>query len=385
MRPRAVGHFQGIEVRIHPSMVLVLVWAIYHWGYAGRGSLISIAYGLVFVAAVFGLVLLHELGHGLMARQFSLQVRDVTLLPFGGVAHIEQMPSSPRTEALVALAGPLTNVALAVASLPLLALWCLLNGYSSLRALTTLQLEDPSFSGFLYFLFLANLMLAVVNLLPAFPLDGGRVFRAAMSSVIGRDRATKTAVYSGIVFAVVIGSVALASGNVIIPLMSILLVAAALAEGRAVRIEQQLRRLYVGQFAVWDRGGIGPAEPIALALRGGPKDVVVTSHGAVLGMVWKDDLQRALQNGGLSKKAGELMDPNIVTADIGTSVFDVHTLMSKHNQWALPITENGVYRGMFSDERFAHVHQYLRSRTPENRHVSAFTGSLSQTLRAWVR
>ena len=385
MRPRTVGQFQGIDVRIHPSMVLVVVWAVYHWGYASRGGLISIVYGLVFVGAVFGLILLHELGHALMARQFRLRVRDVTLLPFGGVAHIEQMPASPRTETLVALAGPLTNLAVAVVTFPLLLLWFLLKEYSAVSALTTLQLEDPSFSGFIFFLFLANLTLAVINLLPAFPMDGGRVFRAAMSSLVGRDRATKAAVYTGIAFAVAVGSVALSNGDLIIPLVSVLLVAAALAEGRAVRIEQQLRRLYVGQFAVWDRGGIGPSEPLALAVRDGPKDVVVTSHGAVLGMLWKADLQQALQNGGLSKKAVELMDPHIVTADIGTSVFDVHTLMSNHNQWSLPITENGVYRGMFSGERFAHVHRYLRSRTPENRHMSAFAGSLSHTLRAWVR
>jgi Zn-dependent protease len=385
MRPRTVGQFQGIDVRVHPSMVLVLLWAVYHWGYSARGGLTAVTYGLVFVVALFGLVVLHELGHGLMARQFGLRVRDVTLLPFGGVAHIEQMPASPRTEAMVALAGPLTNVAIAVASLPLLVLWFLLKGYTSLNSLTTLRLDDPSFTGFVVFLFLANLMLAIVNLLPAFPMDGGRVFRAAMSSVVGRDLATKAAVYTGIVFSVVIGSVALANGNLIIPVISVFLVAAAFAEGRAVRIEQQMRRLYVGQFAVWDRGGINPSEPLALAVRDGPRDIAVTSHGAVLGMIWKADLQRALQNGGLSKKAGEIMDANIVTADIGTSVFDVHTLMSHHNQWALPITEHGVYRGMFSGERLTHVHQYLRSRTPENRHVSAFTGSLSQTLRAWVR
>jgi CBS domain-containing protein len=295
------------------------------------------------------------------------------------------MPASPRMEAMVALAGPLANIAVAVASLPLLALWFLLKGYTSLSSLTTVRLNDPSFTGFLVFLFLANLMLAIVNLLPAFPMDGGRVFRAALSSVVGRDLATKAAVYTGIVFAVVIGSVALANGDLIIPVISVVLVAAAFAEGRAVRIEQQMRRLYVGQFAVWDRGGINPSEPLALAMRDGPRDIVVTSHGAVLGMIWKADLQRALQNGGLSKKAGEIMDANIVTADIGTSVFDVHTLMSNHNQWALPVTEHGVYRGIFSGERLTHVHQYLRSRTPENRHVSAFTGSLSQTLRAWVR
>ncbi|CAN5778645.1 site-2 protease family protein [soil metagenome] len=385
MRIQSVGHILGVNIRWHPSMVLVVLWAAYQWGYVAGGSVTSIIYGVAFVSCVFGLVLAHELGHALMARQFGLKVRDITLLPFGGIARIERMPASPRVEALVAIAGPLTNTAIAIFMLPLLIVWMVISGFTSISDLGRYALHDPSFGGFVLYIFLANLLLAIVNLIPAFPMDGGRLLRAGLSTLVGRDRATKSAVVAGVVFAVVIGSIALLNGDLIVPLVSVLLVATAISEGRSVRLEQQLRRLQVGQFAVWDSGGLAPTDPVALALRDGPRDTVVTSNGIVLGMLWKSDLQTALQNGTLSKKAGEIMDRNVVSAEAGSSIFDVHTLMSENNQWTMPVTEHGTYRGIFSAERFFHVHQYLRSRTPENRHVASLTGSVSQTLKALVR
>jgi Zn-dependent protease len=384
MRPLTVGRFQAIDVRVHPSIAIVFVWAVYFWGVDG-GGMASIAYGLALVGAVFALVLLHEAGHGLMARQLGLRVRDVTLLPFGGIARIEQMPANPRIEALVALAGPLTNVALAILTLPLFALYILIEGTSIPVVISRYSLETPSFGGFFYFLFLANLLLAIVNLAPAFPLDGGRVFRAVMSPFIGRSNATRAAVALGVALALLLGVVALSRGDYILPIVSALLVIAAIAEGRAVRLERQMQRLSVGQFAVWDRGGISPAEPLALALRDGPRDIAVTADGHVLGILWKSDLQYALEHGGISRRAGELMDTEIITADIAASVFDVHRLMAAHDQWALPITENGQYRGIFTADRFSHVYQYLRSRSIESRHMAAFTGSLAHALRGWVR
>ena len=206
------------------------------------------------------------------------------------------------------------------------------------------RLEDPSFNSFIFFLFLANLMLAIVNTnCPRF-LDGGGSFGLRCLPWSGETEHDQTAVYTGIVLAVIMGAVALANGDLIIP--SFAFSWSPRPSPRAGRFASSSRcdgsRWAI---AIWDRGGIGPSDPLALALRDGPRDVAVTSHGAVLGMLWKADLQRALQSGGLSRKAGELMDPNIMTADIATSVFDVHTLMSSHSEWALPITEHASIAG----------------------------------------
>jgi len=385
MRSFIIGTIQGIDIRIHPTMAVVALWAVYRWGIADGYNVSGMLFGIAFVIGIFALVLIHELGHGLMAHEYGLRVRDVTLLPFGGVARVEQMPSNTRVESMVALAGSLTNLAIAAILLPVFLAWIVLSPLSFGEMLQHYRFDTPSIQGFFLYLYLANLLLAVINLLPVFPMDGGRVLRSALTTRLGRIHATQLAVCVTVCFAVVIGAFSLANGEFLLLIVCLMLVVFALAEGRTVRLEEHLRRMHVGQFAVWDRGGIGPSEPVAIALRDGPRDVVVTAHGAVLGMLWKADLQRALQSGSLHKRAGELMDRRIITADAGTSVFDVQTLMAESNQWSLPITENGAYRGMFDSERFAHVNHLLRTRTPERRHFAAFTGSLSEAFRGLVR
>ncbi|MBX3070103.1 MAG: site-2 protease family protein [Thermomicrobiales bacterium] len=385
MRSFTLGTIQGIEIKTHPTMALVLLWALYRWGFGPGGGLTGAAYGLLFVAAIFGLVLLHELGHGLMARQYGLAVRDVTLLPFGGVARVEQMPASTRVETLVAMAGSLVNLAIAMVTLPIMLVLFVLSDTSFSQLFQRFRFDTPSFGSFVLYLYLANLLLALVNLLPIFPMDGGRVLRSVLTEFVGRANATRIAVFVTALIAAIAGAIALANGEWLMTLVFLMLVLFALAEGRAVRLEEHLRRMEVGHFAVWDRGGIAPNEPLAIALRDGPRDMVVTAHGAVLGMIWKSDLQRALQSGMLHKTASEIMDRSIVTADVESSVYDVHSMMAANNQWSLPITEHGAYRGMFDGERLSHVHTMLRSRTPEHRHLTTITGSLSQALRGFVR
>lgn len=385
MRSFTPGSIQGIDIRIHPTMAVVPLWAIYNWGIASSHGLTGVIFGLAFVCAIFLLVLIHELGHGLMAHEYELTVRDITLLPLGGVARVEQMPSNTRVETMVALAGSLTNLAIAAVTLPVMLLWIVVSDLSLGGMLQAYRFDTPSIQSFILYLYLANLLLGIVNLLPVFPMDGGRVLRSALSELVGRRHATQIAVFVTLLFSVVVGAFALASGEILLLLVCLMLIGFSLAEGRAVRLEEYLRRMQVGQFAVWDRGGIGPSEPLAIALRDGPRDVVVTAHGVVLGMLWKNDLQRALQNGALQKRAGELMDRQIVTADVETSIYDVQALMAANNQWSLPITEHGAYRGMFDSERVSHVHHMLRARSLERRHFTAFSGSVSQAFRGLVR
>ncbi|MEZ4500696.1 MAG: site-2 protease family protein [Thermomicrobiales bacterium] len=212
-----------------------------------------------FVGAIFGLVLLHELGHRLMARQYGLAVRDITLLPFGGVARVEQMPASTRVESLVAVAGSLVNLAIAMLALPFMLIWFVLADVPFSELFQIFPFDTPSFGSFVLYLYLANLLLAIINLLPVFPMDGGRVFRSMLSEVIGRAQATRFAVYITGVFAVIASAFAMAGGEWLIVLVSVMLLVFAIAEGRSVRLEENLRRMAVGHFTVWDRGSISQA------------------------------------------------------------------------------------------------------------------------------
>ena len=132
--PRAfkVGHLYGVDINVHPAFGLVLVWAVWQWGISSSRGVGAFALGMLLVTLVFASVLLHELGHCAMARQFGIRVLDVTLWPFGGVARIEQMPAEPRSEFLIAVAGPATNLAIAVALLPPLLLTGVLAGWDAL-------------------------------------------------------------------------------------------------------------------------------------------------------------------------------------------------------------------------------------------------------------
>ena len=179
-----IGTIKGIGIYLHWSFALLVLWLLLSDALAGASAAAAFV-NLFFIAAVFGCVVLHELGHALTARRFGIQTRDITLLPIGGVANLERMPERPAHELLVTLAGPAVNIAIAAALFLLYALagsgWVVLN------------------------LLYVNVAMAVFNLLPAFPMDGGRVLRSILSMRMGHLRATETAVRVGRFTAVAMG------------------------------------------------------------------------------------------------------------------------------------------------------------------------------------
>jgi len=385
MKSLTIGRIHGIEIKLHPSFLLIAVWVAWLWGVRQDAGIAGTVYGLVLVLAVFFLVLLHELGHSMMAHEYGLRVRDITLVPFGGIARIEQMPARPRAEAMISLAGPLVNLAIAFLLLPLLLMVGLAGGDDSVQDFARFGLADISVTGFLFYLLLANIALAVFNLLPAFPMDGGRILRAGVTPFVGRQGATTVAVAIGVTLGVLIGILGLLTGEYLIVLVMLFVIVAALAEGRAVRLEESMRRLRVGQFAVWDRGGVSPTDPIAMALRQGAHDLAVTDNGFLVGMVWRQQLVDAMSHGGLQRKISEIMDTRFVSISSDTSIFDTQQIMSDSGQWTIPVADGGAYRGLFTADRLVHVQRHLASKTPERRHFSQLSGMVSQTLRGRVR
>jgi Zn-dependent protease len=197
-----IGRLAGISLYVHATFVLLLAWvAVREWSYGA----VAVASSLVYIVALFGIVVLHELGHALTARRYGIVTRDIILLPIGGVARLERMPRDPRQELLVALAGPAVNVAIAIVL------------YVALRLTGALPAEDlytvdilSSTRAFAYQFVIVNIMLAVFNLLPAFPMDGGRVLRALLAMRMSSyARATTIAARVGRALAVVIGAIGL--------------------------------------------------------------------------------------------------------------------------------------------------------------------------------
>lgn len=385
MQSRSVGTLHNIDIRVHPTLLLVLAWAVYEWGFSAGFSATRAAYGLLFVSLVFVCILLHELGHAWVATHFNLRVSNITLLPFGGLARVEHMTASPRTEASIALAGPLVNIAIAVFLLPTLLVVGLASGHQSISDFLGQHPSDPALGGLLMYLVAANVLIGAFNLLPAFPLDGGRILRSILSTKLGRESATNWAVAFGIVSALILGFFAISQADLFLAIIAVFIIATAIGEGRSVHIQETLKKLEVGRFSVWDGGGVSPEVPVALALREGPRDIAVTSNGQVLGMLWSEHVSNALQNGGLERKIGELLDVEVQTAESSRSIYDVYELMMACGQWAIPVTENGRYRGLFTAERFVHIHRHLQMQSPSNRRFAAFSGSLGHALKGFTR
>jgi Zn-dependent protease len=360
MRSVTVARVREIDIRLHPTFALVFLWVLIDWRRIGAGVGISaVIFTLVLVILIFACVLLHEFGHAFMARQHGVRVHDVSLSAIGGVARMEQLPAEPRAEVLIAMAGPAANFALVVALAPVMLLIGVVSGFSSLEDYA-LTVFEPSMAGLATTLLYANVLIIVFNLMPAFPMDGGRVFRAGLTTMLGRETGTRVAVLVGEAFAVLLLLFSIfVAQSVILVLLSVFVMIVAYGEDRAVRVESAMRRMRVGQFALWDMGGIAPDQPIPTALRGGLRDIAVTKDGRVVGMLWRNRLLAELGGTANRRTVAEVMEPDPITVDANMPIHDVQRLMDENGRWAVPVLEAGMYRGIFTGDRFLHIYRQL--------------------------
>lgn len=188
-----VGQIAGIDLRIHATFVLLLGWVGASYWVAGRSVHMALS-GVTFIVALFACVVLHELGHAMAARKFGIRTRDITLLPIGGLARLERIPEEPQKELWIALAGPAVNVAIAA----VLFIW--LVATHEWEPMDRLRVAAGPF---VERLLMANIWLVLFNLVPAFPMDGGRVLRALMAARMPYLKATQIAanVGQGLAFA----------------------------------------------------------------------------------------------------------------------------------------------------------------------------------------
>ncbi|MCB0593820.1 MAG: site-2 protease family protein [Lewinellaceae bacterium] len=239
-----IAKFFGIPVQVHWTFVLIFVYVFYE----GMGKSLSwgeMGWIMVFVLALFACVVLHEYGHALTARRFGVDTRDIILSPIGGVARLDRLPEQPMHEFLVAIAGPLVNIAIgAVLSfIPLLSSeesrQNFINFFMQvLYPQSNFFVSDPSpFQYFVFGLVALNVVLAVFNLLPAFPMDGGRVLRALLSLRLGRMRATQIAVYIGQLIAVLLMAYGLWNFHFITALIGLFVFVTAANEYRMVKLD----------------------------------------------------------------------------------------------------------------------------------------------------
>lgn len=225
-----LGTFGGTAVRIHVTLLLFLAWiGMAAWQ---RGGAEAAWQSVLFISAIFLCVVLHEFGHILTARQFGVVSPEVTLLPIGGVADMETMPQKPWQELLVAIAGPAVNVAIA---------GILLAASGAFNFHSAAEIANPSVS-MVERLAATNIFLAIFNMIPAFPMDGGRVLRAALATWLGQAKATRIAAAVGQAFALMLGFAGL-FGNPMLLLIALFVFMAAAGEAQMTTMAEAARGL----------------------------------------------------------------------------------------------------------------------------------------------
>ncbi|PRD44843.1 site-2 protease family protein [Phyllobacterium phragmitis] len=286
-----IGTIAGTALRVHITFALLLVWIwLMHYRIGGAPAAWQ---GVAFIVAVFICVVLHEFGHIAAARYFGIKTPDITLLPIGGLARLERMPEEPGQEFVIAVAGPLVNVA--IAALILLAL----GGSTGLEATT--DIEDPRLS-FLARLAGVNIFLVLFNMIPAFPMDGGRVLRAALAARLSWSRATQIAATIGQGLAFVFGFIGLFYNPLLI-FIAIFVYLAAAAEAQNAQIRDVVGSVLVGDVMITKfarlqhAANIGDAIEMLLATTQREFPVVDTS-GHFEGLLTRDDMIRALKEKG---------------------------------------------------------------------------------------
>jgi Zn-dependent protease/predicted transcriptional regulator len=362
-----IGRFADIDVYLHMTFFLLLVWvAASHWMQGvGIGG---VAAGLVFVLAIFACVTLHEFGHALAARRFGVRTRDIILLPIGGVARLERMPRKPAQEILVALAGPAVNLVLA----GLLFFWLHVTaGWAPLSTLTVVS------GPLLERLMVVNLFLLVFNLIPAFPMDGGRVLRALLALRGDYVRATRQAAQVGKGFAFLFGLWGLLIGHPMLVFVAFFVWIGAAAESGTAHLDTAMSGIPVERAMLTDFRGLTPGDrlekAVSMTLAGSQNDFPVVHQGRVVGVLTQSDLMAALRAHGDQHPVGAAMQQVFVTVEADEMLEAAFRKLSDCRCHTLPVLNGQQLVGLLTMENvgeFVRIQSALEGdgsrRTPAN-------------------
>jgi Zn-dependent protease len=345
----------GIPIRIHFTFVLFLTWIALVT--QNRGGLLWPA----FIVAIFACVLLHELGHALTARKFGIRTRDITLYPIGGVAMLEGRPRA-RQELWIALAGPAVNFVIAGILMLVLAI--------RQRGVPILS-SDLSRETFLEMLAVANISLALFNLIPAFPMDGGRILRAALALRMPEVKATQTAASIGQGLAIIIGFVGLFQMNIVYMLIAFFVFVGAGQEVSSSVTRSFLRGKKVADAMQIRYRTLSSGESLESAaqalLAGSQHDFPVVMGDEVLGILTRTDIARGLAQEGPSAYVAGVMQRDVKTAHPHLPLERIAEMFTKDDPSPVLVMDEDRLVGMVTYENLSEFimleHARSQSRT----------------------
>ncbi len=335
-----IAEFRGIGVFVHATFLILIGFVVMsHW--AVGHDLAKTLEGVAFVLALFACVVLHEFGHALTAARYGIRTRDITLLPIGGVARLERMPENPRHELWVALAGPAVNVVIAAGLFVLLGLF----GTAAI-SFERFSVTDGSLLERLMFV---NLGLAAFNLLPAFPMDGGRVLRAALATRLEYTRATQIAASAGQAMALLFGLIGFFTNPFLLFIALFVWIGAAqeagLVEMRAALAGIPVVRAMETVFRV-----LAPGDSLAHAvdetLASAQQDFPVVEGGIVVGLLTRQTLLEGLARRGADSKVDESMLREFVSVETSEMLDSAFRRLEGKTSRTMPVLHAGTLVGL---------------------------------------
>jgi Zn-dependent protease len=355
-----IARIADIDIRIHITFFLILILAAFQWG-SITGTVTGALFGVALMLLLFFCVTLHELGHSLVARAFGIQVREITLLPLGGVAILTKNPDKPLHELLIAAAGPLVNVVIAAVLIAVL-------GADVRTSLLDAQglipdARSTSFTTLLYWLLAANVSLVVFNLIPAFPLDGGRMLRALLAMPLGFPRATRLATLLGQVIAIGIGVYGVVNGQFLLVLTAVFIFAGAGQENSAAQSKTVLITRRIGdaynKHALTLQIGDRVSRVADYILTSYQPDFAVLQGTRLLGVVTREEVLRALALQPGDPYVTEIMQRDVLRLQGNITLDAARESMSAIDVRIAAVYDGERYLGLISQEDIAEAFAVL--------------------------
>jgi len=351
-----IGRVGGVDLYVHATFLILIAAFLFAGLLQGRGPLAALG-GVLTLILLFTCVVLHELGHAIVARRFGIRTRDITLLPIGGIARLERIPTEPRQELLVALAGPAVNLVLAGV------FWVTLT-------LLGQPLVGLARGGVLENLFWVNLSLFLFNLLPAFPMDGGRVLRALLATRLEYAHASEIAARIGQGMAFLFGLVGLFT-NPMLLFIALFIYLGAEQEAALARVRSATQGLPVRFGMVTRYQTLSPDDTLGhvvqLLLGGCQHDFPVVEGDQLRGVLTRADLLQHLARGGVATTAREALRPVKLRFDEEEMLEEALRRMQESGETSVPVFRHGRLVGLLTPENIGEllmVQAALRGRPP---------------------
>ena len=353
----------GIPIFLHWTFGLIFVYVIGIGQVNGWGIWQTVETTFLFLA-LFVCVVFHEFGHALTARRYGVQTRDIILSPIGGIARLTRLPEKPIQEFLVAIAGPAVNIVIALLLSPFLLLHSMEEWQNMLMA--TVAPESNFFvspigpiARFIFTLILLNITLAIFNLLPAFPMDGGRVLRALLSIKLGRVKATRVASLIGQALAIALVFYGLSSGSYITAFIGVFIFLTASGENRMVRMEAIMTRHRVAEIMRPNYTKLYTSDNVNLTLQlvrqGLEKNFLVFDQwNNIRGTITENDLIQAAKSSGLQTTLAEVLRPGYTALLEEDNLQDVFYRIQERDEKVLPVFRQNKLMGLVDVYSFNH-------------------------------